>query len=123
MNEETAVRRSADLALVDAAVARLTRVDLECPILVRVRQTVGIAIKQSARLVAKVRLVNGPESLVGRVSVRGHRQQAADETFTRYWPSTHRNERTQYLTSRWRIQETCKSNNNNSNNCDFTWTV
>lgn len=79
MHEEAAVRRGADLALVDAAVARLGRVDLEPPVLVRVRQAVRVAVEQPVRLVAEVGLVQRAEPLVRRVRVRGDREQAGGD--------------------------------------------
>lgn len=83
MNEEAAVRRAADLALVDAAVPWLARVDLEAPVLVRVRQAVRVAVELAGERVAKVRPVNGPEALVRRVSVRRHREQAVQTSQNR----------------------------------------
>jgi len=61
--------RCADLTLVDAAVPLLSRVDFQYPVLVRVH-----AIRMDG-LIAVVRFVYGPESLVGRVRVSGHCQQ------------------------------------------------
>ena len=63
------VRRRADLALVDAAVLGLGRVDLQHPVLVSV-QTVRMD-----GLIAVVGLVNGAVALIGRVRVSSHRQQ------------------------------------------------
>lgn len=86
MDKETPVRSRADLALVDAAVARLTRVNLQSPILVSVRQTLHIAVEVASSssvllllqrrrrwLFTKVRLVHSSESLIGRVRVAGDR--------------------------------------------------
>ena len=69
MQEEALMGRCADLTLVDATVPLLSRVDFQYPVLVSVH-----AIRMNG-LVAVVRFVNGPESLVGRVRVSGHCQQ------------------------------------------------
>ena len=79
MNEEFDLRCGADLALIDTAVVRLTRVDLQAPVLVRVRQRRqrrSITIRfTSIGVLNKVGLVSGPEAQIGRVQIRSHRQQ------------------------------------------------
>ena len=71
MHEEFDLRRRADLALVNTAVVWLTRVDLQAPVLVGVRQSwqrrLIVIYFTASGVLAEVGLVSGSETQIGRV--------------------------------------------------------